>query len=308
MKILTLTLSAAFDIHCKAEGLSVNCENLVEVTDFNAGGKGVNVSRALNSFGVMVKTLVVLGKENSDEFANKLKKENISLQIIETEGRTRENITIHTSDGNETRISFTAAEVPEDLIATVKDFTDRNVGKDDVIVMAGRLPSGIKMSDVIDYLIFEREGGVKVIIDSKSFTVNDLYLVKPYLIKPNEEEIAVYCGREVHTLEEAIEAGRELNKNGIENVMITLGKLGSVLVCNDGCYTVLAPEIEPVSTIGAGDSSIAGFIYGLYLSCTKKECLRYATAFGSAACMTSGTNPPERDVVGKLFDKVEFKD
>lgn len=295
MNIVTLTLSPAFDIHCKAESFSVNRENIASITDRDAGGKGVNISRALRIFGKDSVAIVAVGEENADSFIASLVKDGIDYRAIKFPGRIRENITVHTLDGGETRLSFRDDNSPADLLARVQKTVEELCDSDTVLTITGRIPEEIPIGDIKSFIEILRIKGVRVIIDSRSFTLYDLIESKPFLIKPNEEEISAYMGREVKTFADATLVAEELHGQGIENVMISLGAKGAVIASNEGTFSVAAHEIAPISTIGAGDSSIAGFIAAMMEGKSAAECLEYAVAFGSAACLTSGTKPPRRD-------------
>lgn len=301
MNIVTLTLSPAFDIHCDAESITVNHENIASITDYNAGGKGVNISRALRAYGTDSTAIVALGEENGDNFAASLKRDGIVYREIKVKGRIRENITVHTADGKETRLSFTESSAPADLITRVQKITDEICGTDTVLTMTGRAPEGVSAEEVKGFLVRLKSRGVKVVVDSRSFTLSDLVESKPFLIKPNEEEIAAYMGRKIKTKADALLAARELYGKGIENVMISLGGEGAVMVSDSGEYSVSAPKISAVSTIGAGDSAIAGFLVAVSEGKADVERLKYAVAFGSAACLTSGTRPPKREDIIKFL-------
>lgn len=301
MQIVTLTLCCAFDIHADAEKITLNHENIARITDYDAGGKGVNISRALSRFDIDNVAIAAVGEENCDEFIKKLKNENISLQIIGIPGRIRENITIHTEDGKETRISFSGDAAPENLLERVSEITDAVCGEDTVLTFTGRLPDGVSVCAAKEYIKSLQARGVRVVIDSKSFSLSDIAELRPFLIKPNEEEIAEYTGRVIADFDSAAEAARNLNAVGIENVMISLGA-GGALLCSQGeVYIAHAPTVKAVSTIGAGDSSIAGFLYAMSKNMSAADCLKTAVAFGSAACLTSGTNPPLPEDVNRLL-------
>lgn len=302
MKIVTLTLCAAFDIHAESEKIIPGRENLAKITDHNAGGKGVNISRALNRFGADNAAVVVVGDENGDDFVKRLENENICLQIVRIPGRIRENITIHTSNGEETRISFAGDFVPEDLLLKIAAVTDEICDKDTVVTFTGRLPAGVSVFSAKKYIKKLQERGIRVVIDSKSFTLDDIIELKPFLIKPNEEEIEEYLGRDISDFDSAAKAARELSLSGIENVMISIGEKGAVLCSNSELYSAAAPKINAVSTIGAGDSSIAGFLYATSKGADSAERLKAAVAFGSAACLTPGTNPPDPAEVERLLE------
>ena len=303
MKIVTLTLSAAYDIHCDAKVIEVNHENIATVTETNAGGKGVNISRALRAFDTDSVAVVVIGDENGSDFEKMLEKESICLQKIEISGRIRENITIHTADGRETRISFTGAKSPCDLMNKVEELTEKICDGDTVLAFVGRLPEGVLIEEAREYILRLKSKGVRVVVDSRSFTLDDLVEIKPFLIKPNEEEIASYIKREIYGIDDAKETAEKLRRLGIENVMISLGKRGAVIASPSGTYYAKAPSVKALSTIGAGDSMIAGFLYALSGGHDTERALKTAVAFGSAACLTSGTNPPNpRDVTALLSE------
>ena len=119
--IITLTLSPAFDLHCLCPDLAINRENLATVQSRDAGGKGVNISRALCVNGVPNLALVVLGQENADSFRKSLDSDKMTYREVITEGRIRENITIHTNGAKETRISFSGFDADVSLLGKIEE-------------------------------------------------------------------------------------------------------------------------------------------------------------------------------------------
>ncbi len=307
MKIITLTLNPAYDVHCECEDFKAYSENLAVVTSKDAGGKGVNISRALTKAGVDNTAYVVLGDENSDEFFVGLKKDNINFEEIRVSGRIRENITIHSKSTPETRISFSGFSADNSLIDMVSEKLSGEDISDFIFVFAGRIPDGIDKEYVIKFLKELRKKGAKIVVDSKSFDKSDIMEISPWLIKPNEEEVALYCDEKVSDIESAKRAAIKLKGQGIENVLISLGSQGAVYASDEGVYEAKTPKIKVASTIGAGDSLIAGFIYGIKKGLNSMDTLRYAVAFGSAACLEVGTNPPQWDSILKLSDEVEIR-
>ena len=192
MNIVTLTLSCAFDIHCTADKLTLNHENLASIISSDAGGKGVNISRALTKFGTKNTAVAVLGEDNGDSFERALKNEGITLYPIWDKGRIRENITVHTDDGRETRLSFRGSPVSKDVFSKVTKTLHSLCNSETLLTVTGRVPDGIEIGEVKALIKELSKNGVKVVIDSRSFTLADLIDTKPYLIKPNEEEIDAY--------------------------------------------------------------------------------------------------------------------
>ena len=297
MKIITLTLNPAFDIHCYAENFQPFHENLAKITAYEAGGKGVNISRALTVNGVENTALVVLGDENGESFRKSLAADGMTFNEIAVKGRIRENITIHTNNAPETRISFSGFDADDSLLERVETSLAVMFDRDDILTFTGRVPEGVSIRAVKEMLERLRQRGVKIVLDSRSFNKEDLIQCRPWLIKPNEEEIGMYTDVNVTDFESAKKAAEALRSKGIENVMISLGAKGAILCCADGCFVACAPEINVVSTIGAGDSSIAGFAAAAKSGASYADMLRMAVCYGSAACMTEGTRPPiDKDV------------
>lgn len=305
MKIITLTLSPAFDMHCSAGSLALEHENLVYLDLCQTGGKGVNISRALVHNGTPNLAFLVLGKDNARSFLDDLEADGVEYRAITVPGRIRENITIHTVGQAETRISFPGFRVEPEVLEEVSRFLLSRADENTVITMTGRVSEGMAVSDVMAVLDKAAQKGAKVVVDSRSFGLEALKQMKPWLIKPNQEEISAYLGREIRSLEETLREAAELHKAGIENVMISMGGDGALLVCGAGAFIAVPPQVEVKSTIGAGDSAIAGFI-----ACpeeTPEQRLRWAVAYGTAACMAEGTLPPAPEDIAAILPKIQLK-
>lgn len=305
MKIITLTLNPAFDLHCHTPHFAPYHENLAEITEYQAGGKGVNISRALTVCGVENLAFLVLGEENGDAFEKQMKADGMSYRALSVPGRIRENITLHTEGADETRISFSGFSADAALLARVEAELMPLLTDGCFVTFTGRVPNGMDMPSVKAFLRRLRERGVRVVIDSKSFSLDDLLEVKPWLIKPNEEEIAEYLGRTVSSFDEVRSAAEKLHRAGIANVMISLGAKGALLACEDGTFTAYPPKITAVSTIGAGDSSIGGFLAAAAAGEDSAGMLRRAVSYGTAACLTSGTRPPRAENVTAVWASVK---
>ena len=307
MKLITLTLNPAFDIHCHIPHFAPYHENLAKMTDRTASGKGVNISLALTACGVENLSLVVLGSENGEDFVRLLADSGLTLRTLTVPGRIRENFTLHTEGADETRISFEGFRVGDGLLAQVMALLERELTADSIVTLTGRNPGGMEMGEVKAWMAQLTARGVRIVVDSKSFGLADLIETKPWLIKPNEEEISEYLGREIKSFEAVTRAAEELHGQGIANVMISLGAQGALLVCEEGRYIATPPRIEALSTIGAGDSSIGGFLAAASEGATGAECLRRAVAYGTAACLTVGTRPPRAEDVARILPQVQLQ-
>ncbi len=296
MKIYTLTLNPAYDVHAFARSLSLHCENLAEIQSREAGGKGVNISRALCNGQIPNTAIIVLGKENGDEFKNAISA--LDCVLLEKEGRIRENLTFHCENEAETRISFSGFPVDDGILHEV--LNNIVIEKDTIVTFTGRIPAGVSKDKAKEFLKNLNKQGVRIVLDSKSFTIEDIFEIRPWLIKPNQEEISDYLNCEIETLSQVLEKASVFTEHGITNTMVTLGEQGAALLTEDRVYIATCPVISAVSTIGAGDSTIAGFLAGAYAGEDAMECLKTAVSYGTAACLTAGTLPPRKEDIEKI--------
>ena len=300
MKIYTLTLNPAYDVHAFVKNLVLNCENLAQIKSREAGGKGVNISRALCNSQIPNTAIIVLGKENGDEFKNAISA--MDCVLLEKEGRIRENLTFHHENGSETRISFSGFSVDDSILEEV--LNNIVIENDTIVTFTGRIPVGVSKDKAKDFLKALQGRGVRIVLDSKSFTIEDIFEIKPWLIKPNQEEISDYLGCEITTLSRVLEKAAVFTEHGITNTMVTLGDKGAALLTQDDVYIATCPVISAVSTIGAGDSTIAGFLAGAYAGETAMGCLKTAVSYGTAACLTEGTLPPRKEDIEKIYAQI----
>lgn len=303
MKIITLTFNPAFDVHCYCKNFKPYHESIAQITAKDAGGKGVNISRALKANGTESLAVVVVGKENGSEFCQALEKDGLSVSAVWVDGRIRENITLHEDGKPETRISFEGFSCSNSVLAQIEEKLGQIDGQT-VVTFTGSLPKGISSEEALAWLDNMRKKGAKIVIDSRSVSFAELLSFKPWLIKPNKDEAEAYTQKTVEGVNGAAEIARSLYQSGIENVLISLGGDGAVLSCAEGTFIAQAPNIDARSTIGAGDSMLAGFISGVEKCLSVENTLKKAVAFGTAACMREGTLPPQKKDVESLEELI----
>lgn len=301
MRIITLTLNPAYDVHAKIPEFAFEKENLASGYSRSVGGKGINITRALGLWGIETTPFLILGRENAESYLNDMAREGITNPLIMyVDGRIRENITVHPKKGKETRICFKGFDVEKGTLNEVYRIISPKEG--DILAFSGSLPGGIDEDELEEFLLRLKEDKVKLVVDSKSVSLDLLRRLKPWLIKPNDEEIVTYFGE--LDREGIIDAALTLHKDGIENVVVSLGAEGAILANSEGVFDGTAPKIEALSTIGAGDSLVSGFIATEGDAETK---LKMAIAYGSAACLREGTNPPLPEDINRLSRDVTVK-
>lgn len=295
--IITLTLNPAFDVHAYLGTFRPEHENLAESVTRTIGGKGINISRALTENGINNKALVFLGRENEADFIRGLQEAALHCQWFSCDGRIRENITVHPADGAETRLSFKGFRCDAAMLSPL----EQAIPSHSTVTFSGSLPQGISPTDAAAFLIRLKDKGVRLVLDSKSLSLEALKQIQPWLIKPNAEEMEAYCG--ITAEAELKEAALALHRDGIENVLVSLGKEGAILAGEGQLFCGTAPPIHALSTVGAGDSMIAGF---LATDAAPEERLKTAIAYGSAACLREGTAPPLKKDIDTLLPQIHI--
>ena len=168
MKIITITLNPAFDVHCSIDDFKVLKENYATDVSKCAGGKGINISRALCSYGVENIAYCVVGTSNGREFIRSVEKDGLNVKAVMTEGSIRENITIHSLCGD-TRLSFEGFTLCDSIFDKLYSMLKVDVDKDTVVTFTGRLCPGLSKSSAIEFLTKIKSMGAKLIVDSNSF-------------------------------------------------------------------------------------------------------------------------------------------
>lgn len=294
--IKTVTLNPAIDLHFHMTELELGKENYVQKVLYHAGGKGINISRALSQNGIPNTAYVILGEENSAEFEAHLNQDGVSFIPFYTKGRIRENITLHPDGKGETRISLDTFCANEEVLFDMEQQMNE-APRNCLLAFAGRLPHGISKDTAIGFLKRQMTNGVRTVVDCNSFTIMDLKDIHPWLIKPNEQEIAAFYGRAPYDLRDAASIACELVASGVsEEILISCGGNGAAWSNGKQQMILHVPKIEaPKSTIGAGDSTLAGLLAATAQGHSKQEALLRAVAFGTASCLREGTLPPRAE-------------
>lgn len=292
--VVTLTLNPAFDIYYACERLVTGGEIRAEKTGRFIGGKGINTSRALLSFGVKNYAAVLIGRDNAREFINEAEKEGLRLINALSSGAVRENITVRDASGAETRISTDFASDGKAVDALLEK-TKAALSDGDILVFSGSLPKCADKEKITEFL--SGLSGVKTVVDSKSLGPSELFRIRPWMVKPNEEEALIFG--------DTYKTAASLKNLGCENVIISLGEAG-VFFSGESEFFVKAPKIKARSTVGAGDSLTAGFIAAYLDGKSELDCVRFAVASGSAACEKEGTAPPDVAEVMRLLSENTF--
>jgi 1-phosphofructokinase len=266
-----------------------------------AGGKGVNISRACVA--ADLPSIAVLPAAKDDPFVLELLAAGIDCRPVEHAGDLRVNITITEPDGTTTKLNSPGPQATPQLLKELEEALVRRAAAADWTVLAGSLPPGAPAEWYAGLVTALRAAGARVAVDTSEAPLRALVdalstspASAPHLMKPNGEELASFTGHQAEELEAepaaAAGAAYELVAGGVESVLVTLGPRGAVLVSAEGAWHAAPPPTTVVSTVGAGDSSLFGYLLGDVTGRIPEERLALAVAYGSAAAGLPGTTIP----------------
>ena len=295
--IYTVTLNPSLDYHLHVPCLTQGGTNRAVREDMTFGGKGINVSVVLTRLGIPNIALGFVAGFTGDEFCAHLTETGIVHDMIRLEnGLTRINVKLHAED--ETEINASGPVITtEAMEALMRKLDGLNAG--DTLVLSGSIPPSLPRDTYAAVMARLTGKGIRFVVDAEGEALTATLAHRPFLIKPNLRELSMLTGRELITDEQIIAAARDLKARGAENVLVSLGGRGAILLDDDeNCHIAPAVGGKPVSTVGAGDSMVAGFLAGL--SEGYGHALRLGLAAGGATACTEGL--ANRDAICALLD------
>lgn len=306
--IYTVTLNPAIDKTVVIENLLTGSVNRILSAREDAGGKGINVSKCLKKLGEESVAAMILAGHAGKRLDAMLKNMKIHMLRIHTEGENRTNLKIiDPVKGENTDINEPGPRIDMQLLEQMKKKLGHSVGKGDIVVLSGSLPKGTPPELYADWITFFRQLGACVYLDADGEPMRKGMAAVPYMIKPNNDELAAMLGKETLTREEMIAEGIRLHKTGIAEVVISLGGDGALFVSRDGVFRAAGLPVPVKSTVGAGDSMVAAMAFSQARNLSREEKIRLSVAMGAASVMQDGSKPPESALVWELAKKVQVE-
>lgn len=301
--IYTLTLNPAVDYYIDMESFEEGDLNKVNNAYTLAGGKGINVSKVLKNFNIESIALGFCGGFTGDYIKKDIKECGIKENFIYLEEATRINIKLKTSK-SESEIAGKSPNISKEKVHELLNYIKNNIKENDILVLSGSVPNSIESSIYKD-IISNANKNIKVILDAIDEAFKIGLREKVFLTKPNKKELGEYFNKKIESTDDIIKYARELIKDGSKNVIVSLGKDGSVLVTENEVYIGNAPKGKLISSVGAGDSMVAGIVYGLSNNLSIVDSYKYAIASGSSTACSEMLTTFEN--MNKFLEKVEIK-
>lgn len=286
--IYSLTIAPCIDYNLNLEDkeLRVGGVNRPKAEGFSLGGKGINVSRMLNNLRVKNIPIVAVGGNIGNDIKKIVDKEYDRPIYLKTEANSRMNVMI-TGPHQDTRFDPSAPKVKDSEIERLFIYLKKHLKPKDIVILSGSL--GQEDKHLYARIMEECCNPVDayVFLDTVDEALTYALPYRPFMIKPNDEELGDLLGKKLTSDEEIIAGGEEFKKKGPRSVMVTLGRRGAYYFSEEGhVYHCSNATGTQISAVGAGDSSIAGFIKGLSEGKSIEETLQYSMAAGGATAFS----------------------
>ena len=284
--IYTVTLNPSIDHVIEMNELQEGIVNKVNIENFYAGGKGINVSKILKEHGVENIALGFISGFTGEFIKNNLEQCGIKNDFINVlNGYSRINMKIKTNE-NETEINGLGPSISS---SNIKDLFNQleKLSSNDILVLAGSIPPSLSDNFYEEIMKQLSTKNVKIIVDARNNLLLNVLKYRPFLIKPNHHEISEIFNKEIKTIDELIFHGNKLKEMGAQNVLVSMGKIGAVLIDNNNNeYFVKSPEGKRINTVGSGDSMVAGFLAGYIKFNNYEKALKMGVSAGTASALS----------------------
>lgn len=304
--ITTLTLNPAVDATYEIARLLADQKSHARAVRYDPGGNGINVGRALKTLGLAAHNFCVTAGEIGQLFQRLAAPQLDHLHAEHIAGETRINVTLQERD---TTTQYEVSAVGPTLSAAHLDhlaqhFVERCANG--IGVLTGSVPPGVSTEVYGDLAVRIRANGGRAVVDTFGELLRRAVIARPFLIKPNRYELEQFCGQALPTVAAVAQQARALQREGIDYVCVSLGAEGAILCAPDNTYRALAPPVAVNSTVGAGDSMVAGLVAALAQQQSAMDALRLAVACGTGTALHPGTDLFNQADLELLLQKIEI--
>lgn len=282
--------------------------NRASSVDPAAGGKAAHVAFAAKALGADVRWLAFLGGPEGESCRQGIAARGVEPLSVKIAGRTRTNLElIDESSGEITEVLEPGPHIRVEEQAEFLRRFDEELRSHPVAVVSGSLPGNVQESFYHELITRARNAGCIAMLDTSGEALAQALTAAPDVIKPNRDEAGALLGMQISSIAEAVQAARSLLQRGPRAVVISLGSGGAVAIGESYALQAQAPSVNAISTVGSGDSFLAGWAVGAAGALSPDDCLRLAIATGTANCLASSPGVVSSDAVQRYLEQVEIK-
>ena len=305
--ILTLTLNPAVDRNVLVDRLVFEDRAYIQARSDSAGGRGINASRVLNSFGAKTLAIATSGGANGERLEKLLAKAGFPVKLVRISHEIRTNFTITDRQGLAIRLNELGPPItPEELANVVKTIESR-LDSASWLMLCGSIPPGVSADFYTKLIRLAREHKVKTLLDTDGDALLHGIEAGPTVVTPNQPEAERLLNRALITRAHFVEAVTRMKAMGAESVLLSLGSRGVVAVNESRLLEALPPRIDAVSPLGAGDALAAAFTWASSKKKDFAEAVRWGVAAGTASTRLPGMEFASLDQTKEIYKSVEIR-
>ena len=305
--IITVTMNPAADKTVEIESLKRGGLNRIRKAEWDAGGKGINVSKTISELGMETTATGFQGGNTGREIEKYLGEKGIRSDFVAVDGETRTNTKVFEDNGMVTELNepgpYITAAQKEELLKKLEGYAGEGV----LFVLSGSLPMGIDTDIYARIIEMVHKKGAGVLLDADGEAFRKAVQYRPEIIKPNKEELAQYAGvPEFSSAIETAKAAEALTDAGIGMAAVSMGAEGAVFLEKGNRIFCPAIPVKACSTVGAGDAMAGALAYAWENGMGMEDKIRLCMAVSAGAVTTQGTKPPSKELAEALKSRAVF--
>lgn len=305
--ILTLTINPAIDRTITADQLVFEDRAYILGRTEAAGGRGINASQVIHSFGGKTFAILTSGGTAGERIEKLLAKLGFPFEAIPVSAESRTNLTISDRHGLSIKLNDVGAPLAADELAEIRKRVEARLPKAGWLMICGSMQPGVPPHFYCEIIELAKARGVKTLLDSDGEALHHALEAHPTVITPNQHEAERLLGRALITRNQCLQAVDALHVMGAENVILSLGARGAIGASAEGVYEVLPPRVDAVCPIGAGDALGAAFVWSMEKKKSFAESLRWGVAAGTASAKLPGLSFASFEQTRAMYKQVEVR-
>ena len=302
--ILTLTINPAIDRNVIADRLVFEDRGYILATSESAGGRGINASRVIHSFGGETLAISTTGARTGKQFAEMLSGCGFPLELVKIKNEIRTNLTITDKEGLSVKLNERGPAIDQAELDRIEKTVNGKLAGAQWIMLCGSLPPGVPADFYSRLIRLAKKHGVKTLLDTDGDALRDGIETGPTAVAPNQQEAERLLSRALITGSHFHEAAQRIKAMGAESVMLSLGSRGAVGVEGAGLFEAAPPRVDAVCPIGAGDAMAAAFVWAMAGGHGFEDSVRWAVAAGTASAVLPGLEFASLEQTRRMYARV----
>jgi 6-phosphofructokinase 2 len=305
--IVTLTINPAIDRTITVDRLAFDDRAYIKASHYSAGGRGINSSCVIHSFGGETAAILTSGGSSGKQLEDYLRGCGLQISVVPVEREIRTNITITDRHGLTVNLNEAGPGLTKTEVGRVERVVRDSLAHASWLMLCGSLPPGVPSSFYAKLIAMARTKKVKTLLHASGEALQQGIEARPTVVTPNNVEAERLLGKPLLTRTQYVEAAERIRAMGPESVVLSLGSRGAIGAYKDGLIEALPPRIDAVCPIGAGDALTAGYIWSMKRKPNPAEALRWGVAAGTASAKLPGMSFANLEQTQEIYRQVEVR-